>query len=660
MPPAPLPPARVSRREALRLGALLTSGVALVSCTNSSDDNQQAGAGSAENRAVFRFAQGAPVTSLDPALQPVTSTTRVTAQVLETLVAANHYTGEPEASLATEWQISEDRKTYTFTLRQDVQFSDGTDFNAAAVLRNAERWKSLATDTATMHLCVPYQPLYGWGFGVMQTPSQQAKSPAATGLATPAAEPQASASATPTTETGKTSNGKDPNGKDTGQTAVENPHSQPLLASIEERDGKIVMTLSRPSLAFLRMLTQPAFGILAPSCLGDNSQLKDKLVGTGAFKVQSNEQARTVLVRNEHYKRENSSKIALGEIQFLTLSSSDKRYYSLVADKIDACDQVSPNDLAPLVREGYLIHTRDPFSLVYFNFNVAHPALKNVAVRRAIARAVDRGSINQYYLQGTSEALGFLPAMFRTQDEELLKPYYRRDLDAAKSLLAAANYQNEAIECYYPVDVSLPWMSTPQVVYSQLVGSLIEAGLNIKPVPLGWADYCQKVHGTGAERGIVLGGFYGAYRDPYAFLATVLSPLLVSRWVAEQKVDTHADPSASAHPTDTAHPSESAQPSQSAVASASASPSTSPTAKPARIDPAPTLEQIMQEIREADSAETVDDQRSKYRQVSALLAQFMPGVPLLNVTSNVAMSRDVRDYVTEQNAVEYFALLRVD
>ncbi len=249
--------------------------------------------------------------------------------------------------------------------------------------------------------------------------------------------------------------------------------------------------------------------------------------------MQSFEQARTVLVRNEHFKRDNT-KVELDEIQFHTLSSSDKRYYSLVASKIDACDQVSRNDLAPLVREGYLTPTRDPFSLVYFDFNLEHPVLKNISVRRAIARAVERGTIVPYYLQGTSDALGYLPALFRTRDEDLLNPYYRRDTGTAQSLLAAANYKNEAIECYYPVDVSLPWMSTPQVIYSQLIGSLIEVGLNIKPVPLGWAEYCEKAHSNGAERGMVLGGFYGAYRDPYAFLGPVLAPLLVAQWLNEK------------------------------------------------------------------------------------------------------------------------------
>ncbi|MBW7455983.1 peptide ABC transporter substrate-binding protein, partial [Paenibacillus sepulcri] len=42
--------------------------------------------------------------------------------------------------LAEKWELSDDKKTYTFTLRQGVKFQDGTDFNADAVKFNFERY----------------------------------------------------------------------------------------------------------------------------------------------------------------------------------------------------------------------------------------------------------------------------------------------------------------------------------------------------------------------------------------------------------------------------------------------------------------------------------------------------------------------------------------
>lgn len=98
------------------------------------------------------------------------------AMVYEPLV---RYTAEGtlEPWLATHWSVSPDGKTYTFTLRDNVQFSDGSLFNAAAakanldaVLANAKRhqWMELVSTldrveapdehTLVLHLKHPYYP----------------------------------------------------------------------------------------------------------------------------------------------------------------------------------------------------------------------------------------------------------------------------------------------------------------------------------------------------------------------------------------------------------------------------------------------------------------------------------------------------------------------
>lgn len=53
--------------------------------------------------------------------------------------------GEIEACLAESWEISEDGREYTFHLRKDVKFSDGTEFNADNVIFNAGRWEDKQT-----------------------------------------------------------------------------------------------------------------------------------------------------------------------------------------------------------------------------------------------------------------------------------------------------------------------------------------------------------------------------------------------------------------------------------------------------------------------------------------------------------------------------------
>src|SRR5262245_50787603 len=60
--------------------------------------------------------------------------------ILETLVKLDE-NAKPKPSLALSWSSSEDAKVWTFKLRPDVKFHDGTPFNGQAVQWNFERQK---------------------------------------------------------------------------------------------------------------------------------------------------------------------------------------------------------------------------------------------------------------------------------------------------------------------------------------------------------------------------------------------------------------------------------------------------------------------------------------------------------------------------------------
>lgn len=60
--------------------------------------------------------------------------------------------------LAKSWEISQDGKTYTFHLRDDVTFSDGEKFNAAALQSNLEHMRDPATKSPLAAAYIaPYQ-----------------------------------------------------------------------------------------------------------------------------------------------------------------------------------------------------------------------------------------------------------------------------------------------------------------------------------------------------------------------------------------------------------------------------------------------------------------------------------------------------------------------
>lgn len=693
----------LSRRAVLRFGALFSAGLALSACSGQSSVGSSVGssasASSADARRVFRFAQGAAPLGLDPSLFPVASTYQVTAQVLQTLLVANHYTGDPEVqdSLCSDWKVSDDRLTHTFVLRE-VHFSNGVALTADAVVQNFQRWRALATGEGTAALAVPAQPLFAWGFGVPKpgsvdpsavepAPVQASPSGAATpGAATPTASATASETATPSASPSVSTSTSASDAAHPGDEKPAQPASlshtvqsfMPLVSSVVAKGNSVVVTLSRPSLAFPRILTQQAFGIIEPSLFGADQKLTGNPVGTGAFRVELFEGGTVRLLKNTHFEGQAPE---LDEIQISTLTSSDKRYFALMEGHIDACDQVNSSDLGQLARDGYQTPGRDPFSLVYLGLNTAHPVLKNISVRRAISHAVDRGALRQYYPQGTSDAQTLISPSFRIKADDA-KNYTERNQDMARSLLAAAGYDNQVIECYYPADVSLPWMDTPQKVYSEMVASLIEVGLNIKPVPLPWAEYLPKSREVSSERGITLAGFYGMYRDPYAFFGPVLAPLIAEHQVRSLIADAPSDMttgltkknsdvpssrgadsnvriSASPSPQPSYSP-DPLSPEEEASASASPSPSVTPSPLPtaAAVAPSPRFTEVMEAIRTADSAVSMDSQRELYAKVVSQLGQFMPAVPLLNVTSKVAVSREVQGYQTEQNAIELFGKLR--
>jgi len=64
--------------------------------------------------------------TFNPVIVTDTSTGRVLGLLFEGLVEGNYITGEIEPALAESWTISPDARTWTFTLRQGVRWSDGT------------------------------------------------------------------------------------------------------------------------------------------------------------------------------------------------------------------------------------------------------------------------------------------------------------------------------------------------------------------------------------------------------------------------------------------------------------------------------------------------------------------------------------------------------
>jgi len=87
----------------------------------------------------FTFAQGADPRGLDPARVDDLESGKIIVNIYEGLTKYAADSTKVEPSLAESWEVSPDGLTYTFKLRPNVKFQDGTDFNADAVKFNIDR-----------------------------------------------------------------------------------------------------------------------------------------------------------------------------------------------------------------------------------------------------------------------------------------------------------------------------------------------------------------------------------------------------------------------------------------------------------------------------------------------------------------------------------------
>ena len=88
---------------------------------------------------VLVVAQIAGPKSMDPATVTAFNDFRILMNLYDELVRYRSGTLEVEPGLAESWTISDDGKVYTFSLRQENKFHDGSPFNAEAVKFNFDR-----------------------------------------------------------------------------------------------------------------------------------------------------------------------------------------------------------------------------------------------------------------------------------------------------------------------------------------------------------------------------------------------------------------------------------------------------------------------------------------------------------------------------------------
>ncbi|ELT45846.1 ABC transporter substrate-binding protein [Arthrobacter nitrophenolicus] len=468
-------PSSPSRRTVLTAGAALLA-LGATSCTAAPAPSPSSGSPSAttppEPTATFNFGTAAQPLGLDPALSSDVESQRITRQILEGLVGVDQTTGKPTPLLATEWSESNEGRSYTFTLRKGVVFQDGTPFNADAVCVNFNRWFAFSAELRR------------------QAPGSSFK-------------------------------------------GVFKAHSdEPDLSIFKSctalSEHTVRIDLTQRFTAFLQALTLPAFAMASPAALAAGtadvldqdrggpplSAFATSPVGTGPFSLASWDAESVTLVTNKAYWGERGQ---IATINFLAYNHPQLRLQALLDGKIDGYDAVTVGNFDQLVKRGKQIVQRDPFSVMYVGINQEVPVLQNLKVRQAIEMAIDKETlIRKFFIDNTAKATQFVPPKISGFNNDA--PELGHDLAKAKEYLKEAGYAGEELKFYYPLNVTRPYLPTPEKVYAELSRQLTAAGFNVRPVPVEWSEgYLQKVQSPG-DHALHLLGWNGSYSDADNFV----------------------------------------------------------------------------------------------------------------------------------------------
>ncbi|KMM46297.1 ABC transporter substrate-binding protein [Cellulomonas sp. A375-1] len=127
--------------------SLLAPALLLAACSSGSGDPAAGPATSATSTpdtatatpgGTLRFALGASPSGVDPQQVGSNVSIYIARQLADSLTDQDPATGEIVPWLATSWDVSDDLTTFTFHLRDDVTFSDGTPLTATTVKANLD------------------------------------------------------------------------------------------------------------------------------------------------------------------------------------------------------------------------------------------------------------------------------------------------------------------------------------------------------------------------------------------------------------------------------------------------------------------------------------------------------------------------------------------
>jgi peptide/nickel transport system substrate-binding protein len=407
---------------------------------------------------VFVFGRGSDSVGLDPALETDGESFKVCDNLYETLVTYAPGSTEVVPQLARSWEISDDGLRYTFHLRTDVTFHDGTPLTADAVLF------SLGRQFFEDH------PFHKPAAGSYQY------------------------------------------WKDMGMDDAVADMSAP-------DDSTFVIELTRPNAPFLSNLGMNFCAIHSPEAVRTHgADYFKNPVGTGPFRfVEWRKDERIVLERFAGYWGEPAG---VERLIFKYIQDASIRFLELRSGAVHGIDNVSPEFIEPIRQEEQLqLLTQPGMNVGYLAMNMEKEPFGDVRVRRAVNHAIDKQSlVDNFYAGLAVPAINPIPPMMWSYHDGI--DGYGHDPQRARDLLADAGLAEGFDTELWVMTAARPYMPQPEKIAQAIQADLAQVGIRAQIVTVDWATYLDKVFD--GQHGMCVLGWTGDNGDPDNFLYVLL------------------------------------------------------------------------------------------------------------------------------------------
>ncbi|EAU4678779.1 oligopeptide ABC transporter substrate-binding protein OppA [Salmonella enterica subsp. diarizonae] len=451
--------------------SLIAAGIltALIAASAATAADVPAGVQLADKQTLVRN-NGSEVQSLDPHKIEGVPESNVNRDLFEGLLISD-VEGHPSPGVAEKWE-NKDFKVWTFHLRKNAKWSDGTPVTAHDFVYS---WQRLADPNTAS----PYASYLQYGHIANIDDIIAGKKPAT----------------------------------DLGVKALD--------------DHTFEVTLSEPVPYFYKLLVHPSVSPVPKSAVekfGDKWTQPANIVTNGAYKLKNwvvNE--RIVLERNPQYW--DNDKTVINQVTYLPISSEVTDVNRYRSGEIDMTYNNMPIELFQKLKKEIPNEVRvDPYLCTYYyEINNQKAPFNDVRVRTALKLALDRDIIvNKVKNQGDLPAYSYTPPY--TDGAKLVEPEWfkwsqEKRNEEAKKLLAEAGFTADK-----PLTFDLLYNTSD--LHKKLaiaVASIWKKnlGANVKLENQEWKTFLDTRHQGSFD--VARAGWCADYNEPTSFLNTMLS-----------------------------------------------------------------------------------------------------------------------------------------